>query len=137
MTMQSDAQLIAPRKPSRPQGPRHPFDRRTRAAKRHREIVAEIEREVGDALTEARRAVVDQLAAVTIAQEQLTASLINGEPVDVTEVVRLANASTRLRRELGFAPLRQREGSKWDLSALSDEQLERLAELARQIEQQE
>lgn len=100
--MQSEAAHIPPKKPARSQGPRHPFDRRTSAAKRFAALVDRFTAEAGGAATEARQATVTELAGVVMASEAMTAAIVRGETVDAEQQVRLANTRARLMRELGI-----------------------------------
>jgi len=102
--MQSDTRQIPPKKPSRYQAPRHPFDRRTSAAKRFNALVQEFSDELGGAkrISEARLAMVRQLAGVILQAESMQAAIVRGEKVDAEQLVRVANLQARLTRTLGI-----------------------------------
>lgn len=104
--MQSNAH----QKPSRYQSPRTPFDGRSRAAKRYRELIDEFVIELGghQVMTEARLAMVRQLACVVIQAEGMQASVLRGETVDAEQLVRVANLQTRLMRDLGVGTFHRR-----------------------------
>lgn len=102
--MQPDTASISPNKPPRYHATRHPFDRRTKAARRYAELVAQFTEECGgaSALTEAGRASVAQLASVIITAETMQAQIVRGETVDAEQLVRVANLQARLMRFLGI-----------------------------------
>lgn len=54
-----------------------------------------------DKLTEPQRALVRQLAAVTVESEKLQSSIVRGEQVDHESLVRLTNLHARLLKQLG------------------------------------
>ena len=76
-------------------------DLRASWARRHKELAAAFAADLGAGLTEADRAVIDFAAVVAIEAERMKARQLNGGDVDLEELVRLANALTRIRRELG------------------------------------
>lgn len=104
--MQSEAPEPSPKKPPRYQGPRHPFDRRSRNAKRYGQLVEQFTTEAGT-VTEAKRATIEQLVGVVMQSETMTASIVNGKAVDPEDQVRLATTRARLMRELGIGQGRQ------------------------------
>ena len=53
-------------------------------------------------LTEAQRALVRQAAAMIVQLEGLQSEILRGEPVDVEQLTRLANAATRILTRLGL-----------------------------------
>ena len=102
--MQSEAPNITTKKPPRYQSPRHPFDRRSRAAKRFASLVKQFSNELGGGkpLSEARLAMVRQLAGVILHGENMQAAIVRGEAVDAEQLVRVANLQSRLQRQLGL-----------------------------------
>lgn len=105
--MQSETAPLPPNKAPRSQGPRHPFDRRTSAAKRYAELKRQFTAEAGGQITEAKRATIEQLIGVVMQAEGMTAAIVRGEPVDAEQQVRLANTRARLMRELGIGQSKQ------------------------------
>jgi hypothetical protein len=76
-------------------------DRRSTWSRRHKELADAFAADLGANLTEADRSVIDFAATVAIEAERMKARQLNGEDVDLDALVRLANALTRVRRELG------------------------------------
>jgi hypothetical protein len=104
MEMLSDTPHMEATKAPRNYIPRHVFDRRTRAAKRFARLVDEFTSELGGKalVSEARMAIVRQLAGVTIQLEDIQAQVVRDEPVDAEQHVRLANLQSRLMNRLGL-----------------------------------
>lgn len=102
--MQSESPSTSPAKLPRRQAPRHLFDRRTRAAKRFASLVKQFSDEIGGAspLSEARMAMVRQLAGVILQAEIMQAAIVRGDTVDAEQLVRVANLQSRLQRQLGI-----------------------------------
>ena len=102
--MQSESPSIPPKKPPRYQPPRHPFDRRSRAARRFASLVKQFSDELGGTtpLSEARLAIIRQLAGVILHGENMQAAIVRGETVDAEQLVRVANLQSRLQRQLGL-----------------------------------
>ncbi|WP_245463956.1 hypothetical protein [Rhizobium sp. NXC24] len=69
-----------------------------------------------DGLTEPQRALVRQLAAVTVESEKLQSAIVRGEAVDHETLVRLTNLHARLLKQLGVKPTgKQRRRSQADI----------------------
>ena len=92
-------------------------DGRTAAARRYRDLVADLAADLGglETLRQSDRALVRQAAAMTMRSEGMQAALLNGEAVDDEEQTRLENALTRTmaaisrkRRGRQHTPLRER-----------------------------
>ena len=76
-------------------------DLRASWARRHKELATAFATDLGADLTEADRSVIDFAATVAIEAERIKARQLNGEAIDLDALVRLANALTRVRKELG------------------------------------
>jgi hypothetical protein len=70
-------------------------DQRTNGARRHREIVEAIERDLGPDLTEIERLRVMNCACWQLHAEELTARMVRGEAVDPEAVTRAVNGAAR------------------------------------------
>jgi hypothetical protein len=81
------------------------IDGRRSTAKRFRDLVRDFARDLGGetSLTSAEGALVKQAAAVTVLGERLQIALLNGEPVEVNDLIRSANAVTRIMLALGVS----------------------------------
>ena len=81
------------------------IDGRTKPARRHSAIVADIHRLVGDRHPpEVVEQLAQQFATLVLQQERLTARLLEGLPMNSGSFVRLVNASTRCLKNLGLIP---------------------------------
>ncbi|HEY5064764.1 MAG TPA: hypothetical protein VIJ04_08120 [Xanthobacteraceae bacterium] len=76
-------------------------DRRSTWARRHRDLAAAFTADLGAELSAADRAFVDHAATVAVECERMKTRQLNGEAIDLDELVRLSNALTRVRKELG------------------------------------
>jgi hypothetical protein len=76
-------------------------DMRASWARRHRALTDAFAADLGDDLSAADRSVVDFAATIAVECERMRVRQINGEAIDLDALVRLANALTRVRRELG------------------------------------
>lgn len=77
-------------------------DGRTRAAKKHRELVEAFRRDLcGDDLSNAELELVELAATATLRAQALKTRALNGEDIDDTITVRLLNSAARLLIELG------------------------------------
>lgn len=79
-------------------------DGRSAAARRYRDLCMSLGDDLGGAatLTEAQTALVRQAAAMIVQSERLQAEILRGEAVDSEQLVRLANAATRILSRLGI-----------------------------------
>jgi hypothetical protein len=79
-------------------------DGRTAAARRYRDLCMSLADDLGGAstLTEAQSALVRQAAAMIVQSEKLQGEVLRGEVVDSEQLVRLANAATRILSRLGL-----------------------------------
>ena len=79
-------------------------DGRTEAGRRYRDLTMSLADDLGGAatLTEAQRALVRQAAAMIVQSEKLQGEVLRGEVVDSEQLVRLANAATRILSRLGL-----------------------------------
>jgi hypothetical protein len=79
-------------------------DGRTAAARRYRDLCLSLADDLGGAstLTEAQNALVRQAAAMIVQSEKLQGEVLRGETVDSEQLVRLANAATRILTRLGL-----------------------------------
>jgi hypothetical protein len=71
-------------------------DGRSASARRFRDICANYVAEVGGNVTEVERDLIRQAAGLTLRAEQLQAALVNGQPVDNDELIRLSSTAKRL-----------------------------------------
>lgn len=78
-------------------------DNRSALGRRYRDLCMSFADDLGgaDSLTEPQRALVRQLAAVTVESEKLQSAIVRGETVDHEGLVRLTNLHARLLRQLG------------------------------------
>jgi hypothetical protein len=120
MLDQRDGVVISQRRRNR-NPPLPSVDGRRATTKRFNALVADFSRDLGgvDGLTSAEAALIRQAAATTILAEGIQLKLLNGEPVEMNDLVRSTNAVTRIlmglgvsRRSRGAAhvPLRERLG---------------------------
>jgi hypothetical protein len=79
-------------------------DGRTAAARRYRDLAISLADDLGGAgsLTEAQSALVRQAAAMIVQSEKLQGEVLRGEVVNSEQLVRLANAATRILSRLGL-----------------------------------
>jgi hypothetical protein len=99
-------------------------DGRSAEARRYRDVAGALADDLGGAagLTEAQRAIVRQIAAMTVQSEKLQGAVLRGELVDIEQLTRLSNALSRMLHRLGL----KRAPAKREVSLLA-----RLAEGAR------
>ena len=76
-------------------------NRRTTWARRHHQLAAAFATDLGPNLSAADRALAHHAATVALECEALKVRQLNGEPVDLDDLVRLTNSLTRIRIELG------------------------------------
>ena len=76
-------------------------DRRSTWARRHHQLATAFATDLGSGLSAADRALTDHAATVALECEALKIRQLNGEPVDLDDLVRLTNSLTRIRIELG------------------------------------
>jgi hypothetical protein len=76
-------------------------DGRSSSARRFRDLVRAYEAEVGGNLTEVERGLVRQAAALTFKAEKLQSDLVNGNPVDGDQLIRLTGTAKRILSALG------------------------------------
>jgi hypothetical protein len=93
-------------------------DRRSIWYRRHCELSAAFLADLGDNPSAADRSFADHAATVAIACEMLKVRQLNGEPIDVDDVVRLGNHLTRIRiefskRAVASAPTAKQQSDEW------------------------
>src|SRR3954452_9035868 len=76
-------------------------DGRSSSARRFRDLVRAYEAEVGGNLTEVERGLVRQAAALSFKAETLQCDLVNGNPVDGDQLIRLTVTAKRILSALG------------------------------------
>src|SRR5258705_6554548 len=76
-------------------------DGRSSSARRFRDLVRAYESEVGGNLTEVERGLIRQAAALTFKAETLQSDLVNGNPVDGDQLIRLTGTAKRILSALG------------------------------------
>jgi len=79
------------------------IDRRTRDARRFRDLVASFTASLGGeaALNEADEALVRNAAALAAKAERMQAAIVKGEDVDLEDLTRLSNCVSRVLGQLG------------------------------------
>jgi hypothetical protein len=92
-------------------------DGRSVEARRYRDLTMSLADDLGGAatLTEAQRALVRQAAAMIVQSENLQGEVLRGEVVDSEQLVRLANAATRILTRLGLKRTIAQQPSRLDL----------------------
>ena len=83
-------------------------DGRTIAARRFRDLVEAYSAELGGALTEAERSLVQQAAAVQIQCEELQRALVEGRDIDSDMLIRLSSEHRRLLAGLGAKAIKNK-----------------------------
>jgi hypothetical protein len=83
-------------------------DGRTIRSRRFRDLVEAYSGELGGALTEAERSLVQQAAAVQIQCEELQRALVEGRDVDSDMLIRLSSEHRRLLAGLGAKAIKNR-----------------------------
>jgi hypothetical protein len=88
-------------------------DGRSAEARRYKDVAFSLADDLGGAagLTEAQRALVRQVAVVTIQSEKLQGAVLRGELVDIEQLTRLSNALSRMLHRLGIKRSSQPEPS--------------------------
>jgi hypothetical protein len=76
-------------------------DGRSSSARRFRDLVRAYEAEVGGNLTEVERGLIRQAAALTFKAETLQSDLVNGNPVDGDQLIRLTGTARRILSAIG------------------------------------
>lgn len=85
-------------------------DNRSALGRRYRDLCMSFADDLGGAasLNEPQRALIRQVAAVTVESEKLQAAIVKGESVDHENLVRLNNLQSRLVRQLDIKPKGQK-----------------------------
>jgi hypothetical protein len=93
------------------------LDVRSAEARRYRDLVISYADDLGgaDKITEAQRTLIGQVATLQIQSERVQATVLRGEQVNLEQLTRLANASTRILSRLGLK--RERRDATPDLAA--------------------
>jgi hypothetical protein len=93
------------------------LDGRSAEARRYRDLVISYADDLGgaDKITEAQRTLIGQVATLQIQSERVQATVLRGEQVNLEQLTRLANASTRILSRLGLK--RERSDATPDLAA--------------------
>jgi hypothetical protein len=76
-------------------------DGRSSSARRFRDLVRAYETEIGGNLTEVDRGLIRQAAALTFKAETLQSDLVNGNPVDGDQLIRLTGTAKRILSAIG------------------------------------
>ncbi|WP_244428155.1 hypothetical protein [Sinorhizobium fredii] len=81
-------------------------DNRSALGRRFRDLCVSFADDLGGAasLNEPQRALIRQVAAVTVESEKLQAAIVKGETVDHENLVRLNNLQARLVKQLDIKP---------------------------------
>ncbi|AFL53994.1 hypothetical protein ABIE78_006379 [Sinorhizobium fredii] len=85
-------------------------DNRSALGRRFRDLCISFAEDLGGAasLNEPQRALIRQVAAVTVESEKLQAAIVRGESVDPENLVRLNNLQARLVKQLDIKPRGQK-----------------------------
>ncbi|WP_037436194.1 hypothetical protein [Sinorhizobium fredii] len=85
-------------------------DSRSALGRRFRDLCVSFANDLGGdaSLNEPQRALIRQVAAVTVESEKLQASIVRGESVDPENLVRLNNLQARLVKQLDIKPRGQK-----------------------------
>jgi hypothetical protein len=104
------------------------IDGRSSLARRYRDLVESFEADLGGpSLTEVERGLIRQAASLTLRAEQLSADLVNGQPVDGDQLIRLTGTAKRILQAISAkAAKRKPTGS----DALKEHLAKRAAERA-------
>jgi hypothetical protein len=88
-------------------------DGRSAEARRYKDVAFSLADDLGGAtgLTEAQRALVRQIAAMTVQSEKLQGAVLRGEDVDVEQLTRLSNALSRMLHRLGLKKAKPKPSS--------------------------
>jgi hypothetical protein len=105
-------------------------DRRSTWSRRHRELAEAFANDLGSQLSAADRSLVDHAATVAVECERLKVKQLNDEVIDLEELVRLTNALTRMRVELGKHAKAKAEPDPDEWGRIQDE-ADRIAEERR------
>ncbi|WP_223843380.1 hypothetical protein [Sinorhizobium fredii] len=86
------------------------MDNRSALGRRFRDLCISFAEDLGGAasLNEPQRALIRQVAAVTVESEKLQAAIVRGESVDPENLVRLNNLQARLVKQLDIKPRGQK-----------------------------
>jgi len=87
-------------------------DGRSSSARRFRDLVRAYEAEVGGVggkLTEVERGLIRQAAALTFKAESLQSDLVNGNPVDGDQLIRLTGTAKRILSAIGDKASKRKE----------------------------
>jgi hypothetical protein len=99
-------------------------DRRSTWARRHRELADAFALDLGTELSAADRSIAAHAATIAIECEKMRVAQLNGETIDLEELVRLTNALTRVRKELGQHTERGKRDPVADSWLAAQEQLD-------------
>jgi hypothetical protein len=76
-------------------------DGRTLASRRFRQLCEAYEAEIGGQLTEVERGLVKQAAALTLQAETMQTDIINGQPIDADQLIRITGTARRILESIG------------------------------------
>jgi hypothetical protein len=112
-------------------------DRRSTWARRHKVLAdafaVELGANLGVGLSTADKALADHAATVAIEAERMKAAQLNGESLDLEDLVRVTNVLIRARKELGTR-VKPSPGSTMDWDAMQEE-ADRLEQEQRDADQ--
>lgn len=94
-------------------------DNRSARGRRYRDLCMSFADDLGgaDSLTEPQRALIRQLASVTVESEKLQSSIVRGDDIDHVALVRLTNLSARLVKQLGIKSGKTRKRTQAEILA--------------------
>jgi hypothetical protein len=99
-------------------------DRRSTWARRHKVLgdafTAELGANLGVDLSTADKALADHAATVAIEAERMKAAQLNGESLDLEDLVRVTNVLIRARKELATKAAKPSSGSTMDWGEMQD-----------------
>src|SRR4051812_42094627 len=90
-------------------------DMRSPAGRRFRDLCDAFEKEAGCNLTEVEKGLVRQAAALTLRSEQMQTLLVNGEPVDGDQLIRLTGTAKRILEAIGAKAAKRKPSNEPDL----------------------
>lgn len=79
----------------RTERPVHRRPRATRAARRQRDLIEGLLRDLGHEPSTGERALIEQVASLVVVREAMQLALLRGEPVNATEMTKVSGAITR------------------------------------------
>jgi hypothetical protein len=95
-------------------------DRRSTWARRHKALAVTFAADLGGELSSADRSLADHAATVAVEAERMKARQLNGEALNLQDLVRVTNALIRTRKELSGRDTPDRDPFTVDLPEYPD-----------------